>query len=277
MYINYDIKLGIFLQWKKYIIVVLLFLFFCINLYSRSAFYSSIISKENMPTFVDYFMFIFRGVEPFNPQIGNYFKLPLMWVLYNLTIAYIVGDYPTKELNHYGNNVLTRIRSRKKWWISKCLWNMMNVVLFYIIGYITILAFNLFTVHEISFIPNQMINLFMTSNDVIKINFEGSQFIFAVFFLPIIVSISLSLLQMTLSFILNPILSFIIIIGLLVSSIYLDSHIFISNGSMLVRNLLFSNKGTNNMTTVIIAILVSIVSIIIGLFCFNRYDVLRKI
>ena len=274
MYIKYDIKVGIFYQRKKYIIVAILFLFFCTSLYSVNTNNPQDMLKETTATFIDYFLFIFKGDEPFSPQLGNYFKLPLTWILYNVVLAYIVGDYPTYEYNHFANNVLIRIKSKWKWWISKCVWNMLNVIIFYTIGYSTIVFFNLFINNKFSMTPNLMADISMTTNGMESLMLKSGEFIFAVFALPIIVSMAVSLLQMSLSFILNSILSFIVIAILLVASIFLDNSMLISSGSMLIRNSLFTDNGINSMLIVIISIVISVFSIIIGYLYFKRLDIL---
>lgn len=273
MYINYDIQVGILFKWKRYVIVIVVFLFFCTSLYSHRVFANDLIAKEVLPTFIDYFIFIFEGVPPFNPKSGAHFTLPLMWILYNLTLAYIVGDYTTYELNHYGNNVLTRIKSRKKWWLAKCKWASLSVILFYSIGYVTILNFNLLVSRNISFTPNVMKYIFIASAQFETITVE---FIFSIIILPIIVSLSITFLQMTLSLIFNSIISFIIITALFATSIYLDNGILISSGSMLIRNEIITSSGTKTTTILLFATLIALLSIITGLIYFEKYDILRK-
>lgn len=252
-------------------------MFFCVNLYSRTTFNLDVVSIDNMPNFIDYYLFVFEGVLPFNPTNGIFFSLPLMWMLYNLILAYVVGNYPVKDLTNYGDNTLTRIKSRKKWWIHKCIWNIMSVLVFYILGFLTILIFSLLTVKNIILIPNPVLNMYITGNDVISTLFISTNFLTGVFIVPIIISIAISLLQMTLSFILSPILSYTLVSTLLVSSAFLDSKFLFCNNSMLTRNVMFTSGGVSNSFSIIFAIIISLVSVFIGFFFFNKSDFMRKI
>lgn len=74
---------------------------------------------------------------------------------------------------------------------------------------------------------------------------SGLEIILPLLILPLLVSITLGLLQMLLSFIFSPIIGYMLSIVILVVSVYKESPLLIGNYSMMARNKLFMGDGVD--------------------------------
>lgn len=73
-------------------------------------------------TFADYLSACVGGISTYSARTGDSFKLPAGWLCLCAAIAYTVLDYPTRDLKGMGSQVLAASGSRRRWWLSKCVW-----------------------------------------------------------------------------------------------------------------------------------------------------------
>ena len=64
----------------------------------------------------------FQGKKPYSPEYGDPFVFPASWMVLFLLCSFLTLDYPFHNLNGHGVQVVTRMRSRRVWWASKCIW-----------------------------------------------------------------------------------------------------------------------------------------------------------
>lgn len=272
--IKSDILTGFLTNKNKYIIVIILFA--CI-VYSINNDISNfmVLNKENqLASITDIWFNLFMGMGEYNPSNGTPFQIPFLWLIIQTVVGFFIINYPSQNLYKYGIQVLTRSQSRKTWWISKCIWNICTVVSVYLIAFLCIfivLAVN----GQMDFIFNQDINNLYNSLDI---DIANSIFTyFTIYAMPIITSITVSLIQMLLSFVLTPIYSFILVIAYSIISAYYCSYFFIGNFSMLLRNTLFGIGSIDTFGCVTICASIIVITIIIGLLYFNRLDIIKKV
>ena len=60
------------------------------------------------------------------------FTMPVIWMVIQLYLAYIIGGYPLNDMNKYGINLLVRTKSRTKWWMGKVIWGVLITVVAYV-------------------------------------------------------------------------------------------------------------------------------------------------
>ncbi len=275
MQIKHDYYMGTIKGWKKYAVVLIIFILLCAN-FQRGL----IISREyddlkEKPTFGNYIIDLYKGVDISN-RLDNKEKIeiPPGWVLLNIFLSIVIGYYPLNDLKEYGTQILIRSKKRWQWWLSKCFWIMGNVLIFYAIGYIVIAIFSLIN-GELSLNPNHKVSL-----AVLKLDISGlttKEVFSACLVLPIVTSIALSLMQLTIAMFSNSIYSNIFIISLLIVSIYYCSPILMGNYLMLLRNsLMVGVKGIETSTGIILSMAISFISITLGIFKFKAYDIIGK-
>lgn len=274
--IKHDISMGIFHSWKKYILVIFIFATAC------AFFESGIIHNitygciKCRPSLADYLVEIFKGMKVYditNKSPSNSFEIPVIWLMINLYLTYIVGSYPLNDLYGYGQQVLVHSKSRCQWWLSKCIWNICSVLVFYLIGYLVIFIFSLCT-GDISFTLNHDINLLVSQVNTSK--FKSADVFLVTVLLPIFTSVALCLLQMVVAFLSRPIFGCIVVICILVASAYNCLPFLIGNYLMILRNSVVIPNGVSTVVGISAGILLSVFSIIAGNIWFKKFDILDK-
>lgn len=276
--LSYDIVNGIVYRYKKYLIVVLVFFVFCIDLFRTiSSYYAHSDAVKPAITMADYVFYIFKGMKEYIPAGNEPFKFPAIWIIVQLLPAHITLDYPYNDLESFGQHVLIRTGGRTFWWLSKCVWNMLSVIIFYFTAYATIILFCIFAKIPISFEITSDTGFLSTIMEVEHpLTASPGEVIVALFLLPPLISLGLCLTQMTLSLFFRPLYSFGITASILLSSAYLVSPFLVGNYSMVMRNSIMMEGGVNTGGGIIAASIMVVLSIFIGSIYFNRYDILKR-
>lgn len=266
MQIKHDLTVGILYQWEKYLPAVLIFLFICADLRLKA--------QGHAISYADYLIHAFQGMEVYIPSPDKKFDIPVIWLAMNLYAAFLIGDYPLKDILGFGQQILIRSNHRGQWWFSKCIWNLCSMLLFYGIGHLAIFLFTLFScAGTFSMVPTE-VTATLSNMDISRLT--GHTWIGFVFVMPLLTSAALSLLQMTLEFVTKPIFSYAVIVCILVLSGYFFTPFFIGNGSMLLRSEFVLENGIPFTQGVLLAILLIGLTIATGYLLFSRYDVLAK-
>lgn len=278
-FLKHDIKNGILGEWKKFVVVIVATLFLCARLFLL---HKNILANPNwlllkpvelQLCFGDYIFYIFKGMNIFNSTDID-FKINIIWIVINGYIAFITSHYPFRDLEGYGQLMLIRSQKRSTWWISKCIWNMLTVITFYFTTYFTIFIFSIFT-GNLSIIPQTRIQMSFSESNVGMLN--PKTVIIIMFILPILVSISMCILQMLVSLIINPLISMVVTLAILSFSIFYCSNYMIGNHIMLMRNELFiPNFGVGTTEGIVLSLLIIVVSTLVGLIIIKKYDMVSK-
>ena len=119
--VQMDIKQGILYKYQRYVIAILLgcvlamfYVTTCFHALDRGK-----ISSMNF-TLGDMLLYFFRGKEIYNPINGAEFMIPTEYMMLQLYLSYMIGDYILKDLLGVGKNILVRTQKRVFWWLSKC-------------------------------------------------------------------------------------------------------------------------------------------------------------
>lgn len=67
------------------------------------------------------------------------------WVFIQLYLAVVVGVYPVKDLHMAGQQILLKSGNRKAWWFGKVIWNILSVLGFYLVLYLSVTAVSIVT------------------------------------------------------------------------------------------------------------------------------------
>ncbi|MEG0395342.1 MAG: hypothetical protein RR576_03245 [Oscillospiraceae bacterium] len=263
----YNIKIGILGQWKKPIIVICVIILFCFG------FYNNIQSTETLKSsFFDYYIYIFQGEAAASLNRDAPYVLPVIPILLWILLSFCVGDFPVQELQTQAEQTLLRCKNRSSWWLSKTIWNAIIVLLFYISIVCTVLMFSVCTGTQQTLTPNYFLHQLLFTNPP---NLSVA-FIIASIIVPIVVSISLTQMQLTLSLIVGSVGSYLVIFAYFICAAYINSPWFIGNGMMLIRNRFFTDLGCSSSALITISIVYWIVSFLVGRLIFRRYNILKK-
>lgn len=272
--IKHDFYKGTIEGWKRYAIALCIFVFLCFvfQIRAEKIIQFNKISKEI--SFSDFILFMFRGMNVFDGNaVELQDKLP-QWFLVNIYLSIIIGYFPLKDLSESGIQVLIRTKSRVSWWLSKCLWVTYNVLIYYAISIIVITVFSLFH-GGLSLEPSKELNLILSNLDISKFNFKGILLVGII--LPVITSITFSLIQLLISLFTNSIISNMFIITVLTLTPFYCNSFFIGNYLMILRsNLNIGDSGISIVYGIVVCVVLSIATIFIGANKIKRYDILEK-
>ncbi len=268
--LKHDFNIGFTVNIPKYIISVLVCSFLCVKFYN-SIVVSACTSKG---TIMDCYMYLFKGIKVYIPSQDDPFKIPFEWLTIQALIGLLIIQYPTQDLYSYGMQILIRTKKRISWWLSKCIWNVVTILIFYILCFIISFAFSAIF-GELSILPNENVNAFVSGINLTNIKFN-LDFYATVIVLPILTTVAISLLQMTLSFFLNPIISYLGVTCIMASSTYYHSIFLVGNYNMILRNQPIYSEGFGQLIIIIIDLLIIFVSIFVGLVRFKQIDILKK-
>ena len=270
--IRYDIANGIIHQWKK---LLLLALVYAIIISEFLVTYT--LKKIDMPYSAgDLLLWIFKGIDWITDTQKN-IEIPTAYLLPNILIGFIIGNYPFKDINGYGGLVLMRTGKKSVWWISKCIWAILVAAVSYSIMIIEVLLVSLIN-GRLTLNITQSVGIKVSGYDkaVLENNEQLSKLVIVVVLASFITTIALNLIQILVSQIMGPITGYIVIIAVLVVSIFARSFLIIGNGFMAIRNNLYSVNGGDIRQTILIDILMSLFALTAGYFLLLRMDILKK-
>lgn len=269
--LRYDLKEGILREYKKYLLFFFIFIVFCFDLTYKF----SLLPIEAESSYFDYVLYAFGGMKPYDPAGSDPFPFPIIWLAIHLLIGYFTLYYPYNDLMTVGQNILIRSGGRRSWWLSKCLWNMLSVVCCFALAWGAILLFCLAAGVPITntIFPELLYSIFEIDDNVPALT---GAFWIPLFVLPLLVSLALNLLEMTLSLFLKPLFSFGVYAVVLLSSAYLFTPYMIGNFAMPIRSHMILSNGMTSRMGIMIAGVLIVLCIAVGSIYFKRYDILNN-
>lgn len=265
--IKRDLMFGFENNKYKFMIICLVFMIVTwVNIcYIKGQVFKLGISNDDI-NFIDLFFIMFKGAD------YNIFPLPINWILINIYVTYLIGSYCHDDLSEESSHMIVRIKNRKYFWISKVIWMIATIIVFYLI-LLSIIAFFSTIVFKMSFEWSEFSR--DTIFNVMQINWSGIQFIFFTMFIYILTSITISIIQMFISFIIKPNYIYIINISILIISIFSSKFILPIQGSLVLRQNIFNSGYTiSPISSVIYNLVVFTVVFVIGLKYIEKIDIL---
>ena len=177
-------------------------------------------------------------------------------------------------MNGFGKFVLINTRSRKTWWYSKCCWIIVTMAIINMIILSAIMIFGLIT--KASFSGEVSEYCIAVSNNKFDYYMYKSFHIGLKLVLPFFIMVAMSMLQMTISLVVKPNVSFMLTVTHIISAAFYKTPFLFSNYAMLLRNDAVVNNGLRAATGILISIIVTVSSMIIGSIVFSRYDILNR-
>lgn len=268
--LKFDIKYGIFKYYYKYFIyiifVILSFLYF------RSLMISY---EQSNFSFMDALIYIMGGEKEYIPIMGETFKLPYIWIIHHILVLFFILNYTTSDLESFGQQIIIHSGSRKKWWMSKCVWLLLSIILYYVILWFGIAFCILATSGNFSDKVSSFMKYILVVGPKALPAFDLNLYI-NIFAMPIIFTISIGLLQMALCLFIKPVFSYIITVSLCIASAYSINPLLIGNYAMVVRSNQIVSNGVDLCIGVIILATLAMISFIVGLYKIKIYDILKR-
>ena len=269
-----DLRLGTIKNIYKFLIAVAIAGFICNKTYvSYIRFFNEYGLIRSDGTFMDYLLRVNPGIEIYHFSPKEEFKIPVIWFTLQITIHYIVGYYPEDDFRLYGKTIIPSSGSAGLWWISKCIWCIITVTLYYavIIGTTFVVALvrdaeikGGFTKALMSKLYGGIMN-YITIKDAILI----------VVILPLVATMALCLFQVFLSFVITPVVSYMVICIMYVLSAYYHTWWLPGGFTMWLRSSYINIKeGYTPQTGLLISAYLALFSIVFGWMFINKKDIL---
>lgn len=266
-----DLVLGTVKNWFKFLVVVLVAVVYS---HFLALMIASGVEDGNFygkGTVMDYLLYITQGMEVFHFSPKEYFSIPIYWFVFQIGISYMIAYYPEKDFHNFGKKIFPASGSRLKWWFSKCIWGALNAVFYFLVLLLAVIAVAGFHGAEMTWtFSEEIMTAFFGSN--MQYLSMGDAWLISVI-LPCLMTIALSLLQILLSFILTPVVSFAMMCGIYIISAYYTSWVLPGNYTMWLRSSYVNLEGVNPQSGMWIALFIIVVSIFAGCVYFDRCDV----
>ena len=272
----FDLRRGIREEWIKLAFAFIVCIACCTLMFSQLLQYNQDngINENISISVMDFILYNLRGMKLYSPNMDGQYLLPAVWMFNQVMIALIVGYYPVRDLNGYGKNTLLRTQSRSRWLLSKLVWIVCMVIAYYIVIYSASFIFALFTGNSLSFMPGEYITRLFYDIDLQDIYVEN--FVIFIITMPMLTSIVATIVQVMMSYIISPFISFLAIIVVMLSSTYISNPALIGNASMVIRSRFATPVGFTVEETVLYLAIYLIAALIIGFVYFGNKDILNK-
>ncbi len=226
-------------------------------------------------TLMEMIIFMYKGEKYFPlEQLKDMYTLPALWLSVQIVISYLVGSYMKNDIYTYGQQVLMRCKNRWKWYLSKCVWNVMTVLYCYIAIDAAIVI--------MTKILGMKISLSYDLDRMAQVSelyfFEGTtkQMIRLAIIMPVVISIAVSLFQMLISLIFSDIIGFIVVQTKAIFATMIANGALFFNYGMVLRSKLSSPTDIKYSTGCVVCLIIAIISVVTGVIYFGRFDVLSK-
>lgn len=171
------------------------------------------------------------------------------------------------------------MRAGKKlvWWISKCIWAVLTACICYGILILEIAGVSL-AGGRLSLQVNRQVCISIDGYDKTLIKNNPNLTRLAVYMISVglLTTIAICLVQICVSQIMGPIIGYIAVVVIMIMGVFFRSFLFIGNGFMALRNIMYTPEGGSLTLTVIADIMLIVISVIAGYVSFRRMDILKK-
>ncbi len=276
-FLDHDLKYGIGSNKKRLLITFLMFAFLALyHFFTLRIFQITNPEYFNSPvTTADYFMSIVGGYgKPnfFGDGTSDY-AVPSVWLVFILWIMFTNLYYPFKDLDGVGKHLVILSGSRGVWWLSKCVWTVINTIINYLIVFASCAFVGLLFGAKLSMNSNTY--LYRTLNiEEVSLTSSTVWNLTSVFLMIGFSLIVLSLLQLLVSLLAKPMISFFLVTAYIFAATFKQSPFLFANYVLGARNNAVVTTGLNNYLGLLIGAWIILLSVAIGYFVFNCRDIL---
>lgn len=219
--------------------------------------------------FIDLFFIMFKGSDYI---MYNQFYLPINWILIYIYITYLIGSYCYDDLSEESSHVLVRMKNRRAIWLSKVIWMISTVFVFYLIIFLLISFFSI-AMFDMSFKWSEFSSIGVLHQ--LQDEYSSIQFMLLIICIYILTSMTISILQMLISFIIKPTYIYIVNIFILMICVYLKKFLVPIQASLILRQNLFDNTySMDPISSIVYNLFVFIIIFIVGLRYIKKFDLL---
>ena len=192
-----------------------------------------------------------------------------------LLCSFLTLDYPFHNLNGHGVQVVTRMRSRRVWWASKCIWVAVATLFYFILLYTVAAAFCIALGIPVTLGYGTEVN-----EELLHIldmePFGTGDAVLVLCVLPAATALAVNAVQLVLGFFLDRIYCFLATAALLFASAYFHTPFLIGNYAMVERSVFCTGKGPGPAACLAADLIVAAACVAAGFVWIQKYDIMKK-
>lgn len=236
--------------------------------------------------------FIDMGKEALNPSFGDCFAAlfsgsldmatldvsrmgpPMGWIAITGLFLYAPLAYPYSNLMGFGKQLLVRGQSRWCWWLGKCLWVVGCVAVTFVVALVAALVVSAAAGGEPTLavqanLPNL---LSLNSREFLEAGKPVGPFMAQV----ATCLTALCLVQLALSLALRPLISYLLVMGIVVLSAFFSGFPFVGELCMWARVGLAVPSGVEPAMGIAASLTLAVVAVAVGGLHFSKMDIMDK-
>jgi hypothetical protein len=225
-----------------------------------------------------YLAYCFKGMQTIQrATLQQAFQMPVLWLVIMVLPLAITLQYPFRDMDTIGSQMLLRSGSRITWWLCKCGWNGLCTAVYFALIYATIAIFCLCHGVALSLDTpmSSMIVVFSEADITTAVEeMTRGQTVFSLLLMPFLTVAAMNLFEMLLSLLFRPVYGFLFSVALVAASSYVTSPLLIGNYANLSRCGAFIHDGLDGKIGCLICLGVIVFSLAAGAVIFHRRDIL---
>lgn len=265
---KYDLRNG---MWSRKLCLILPIAFFGMALCSIAPYVKY--PEYNM-TLGGALFEILKSMPPVDME-NKKFDVPVVWLMIQIGCVFFTVEYPTRDMNNFGQQIMIRSKGKGHWLMSKYAWNLLSVLIYWLVGYIMVILFCAAYKVPMSLGVDGNLVGGMENCDKIQECYPARDMVLLLVIIPILVSITISFIQMFTAIMLNDVFGVAISMFVLVWSMCMINPLAIGNYSMMQRSDIFNSKGLNFKNGIPITLVMIAVTVILNYVLFKNKDILE--
>ena len=217
---------------------------------------------------------LMQGTAPVDMEMRE-FHVPVVWLMIHLGCVFFTVEYPTRDMNFFGQQIMIRSRNKGRWLLSKYCWNAASVLIYWLIGYLMVIVFCAFYKTPMSLGVDGNLAGGMDGCDIFRDYFTANVMALRLIFMPFLTSLTISFIQMFVAIMLNDIFAVATSMFILVWSMCILNPLAIGNYSMLQRSNVFRRSGVSPMVGIPLMLTLIVITITANYILFKRKDILE--
>lgn len=228
---------------------------------------------ENVPapSVLDLAVYMFQGMDEYvYVKGGPPFDIPISFLTLSFCFALFACYYAHREWKLRGTVYIPRYESKMYFWISKCIWCILQMILLYLMIFVILWGIAA---------AGGNISVLLSRETLaclkgLPLSENSMDYIKYIFGLGLFTAIVLNQIQLTAQMIFSPVIGYILVIVIITSSAYFYRFYMPGNYYMLLRTALFREDGITLQQASLVLGILWIVLVLIGAVIVRKKDVL---
>lgn len=223
------------------------------------------------PSVLDLAVYMFQGMDEYvYVKGGPPFDIPISFLTLSFCFALFACYYAHREWKLRGTVYIPRYESKMYFWISKCIWCILQMILLYLMIFVILWGIAA---------AGGNISVLLSRETLaclkgLPLSENSMDYIKYIFGLGLFTAIVLNQIQLTAQMIFSPVIGYILVIAVITSSAYFYRFYMPGNYYMLLRTALFREDGITLQQASLVLGILWIVLVLAGAVIVRKKDVL---